>query len=800
MDSAVQAADNGTATPASLSRKVSSAAHGSSVPSTPRHNSFSGGSAPQSALKSWFLVLTGLSRLVSDPRTEVRSMALQTLFLILNAHGHVFTPQTWRTVFHGVLFPIFDDVRYANEAHRGPGSANAAIALSSSPSPEPAPAAAAASAPQRKPTAVSEEGGDAGATRPPAGVTRSNSAHYLSQQQPAGGDAAPARRSSMLVNGTPASSTSSSGSSSGFDQTWLSTTCFTALSSLVDLFVRFHPSVCFLLPELLRLLQGCIVQAHAEALAKIGVRCLSVLLHKIGGELSVGDWWVVLRAVEDTLTDVLPTELVSAKLRAALLMQPAQGPLPVVYEPLVRDPRRVREASNSEEDAAAASAASSTGAATAAPAAADSASAAGTPSRPVSTPVSHSRSASLSLSSPAASSASSASPTLPFALAPMQTRLKVQLWVVEGLFQCVMRFFPRNDLAVQRLREEQNGEEDAAAEANGAAAAAGTSSPPASASSVSTLFDSSDRRVLGCLTPVQALYAVDLLSLVLNTTHAFNADISLRRRLHSVGFVVPPPNMAPPTHGAAAQQPAASAHAPNQPAQAVSTVPPSPAPVPQYAAPLPSLPTSASASAAHPAAAAAAGPAGAKPPARLPQLFYHEAHVLRLSMDILFRLVACGHGSSASDAGAPSSLWQSEVRVSLPLARASDASNVSLSAPSSPTSGTLISLAEERVVALAVAAAGEYVTKTRAGQLVSLEHADEVLVGLTANVASFPRDLFLHALPRFYPLFCELIEFAGTPAIRHAIRQLFANNIAALLQQQGMQVGPAASVEAAKQP
>jgi hypothetical protein len=809
-------------TPTLAQRKLSQQQHQSSVPSTPRHNSSVSGIAPQTALKTWFLVLTGLSRMVSDPRTEVRSLALKTLFEILHAHGHVFTQQTWRTVFHGVLFPIFDDVRYANEAHRGPGSASAAVLVS------PEPPAAAAGTPARKSTAAQAEE-DASATSfaasaAPSTAARSSSAVQPTAQQPQG--ARPRRQSSHIVG--PAVAVAAAASSS-FDQTWLSTTCFTALSSLVDLFVRFHPSVFFLLPELLRLLQGCIVQAHAEALAKIGVRCLAVLLAKIGAELTVGDWWVLLRAVEDTLLDVLPTELVSPRLRAALMLPQAQGPLPIVYEPLVRDAQKAR-AEVSASSAAASSAIvngtdeddASAAVVNANSALPSSATLGGAPPPPpgsrLSTPVAHSRSVSAS-ASPAGGGALS----LPFALAPMQTRIKVQLWLVEGLFQAVMKFFPKKDLTVQRLREERNSDEEGmqqqqstpAAEADGASASSASSDNGASSSSFaappsSVLLDSSDRRVLGCLTPVQALYAVDLLSLVLNTSHAFNADITLRRKLHTAGFAVPPPNMAPP---AAAAQPM---HAPQHSPQPPSTVPPSPAPVPQYVSPLHALPTSASA----PVQQSPAPAPGVKQPARLPQLFYHEAHVLRLSMDILFRLVACEHGNNgtataaaagvtastnaeeaasnaaapiAGDHNAPSSLWQAEVRVVLPSSSSSAAASSSSSSssdPSSPTHGTLISLAESRVVSLAAVAAADYVAKTRAGQLVSLECMDEVLVGLVSNVAAFPRPLFLHALPRFYSVFCDLVEFAGTAAIRHAVRQLFANNIAALLQEQGIRVLP----------
>ncbi len=65
-----------------------------------------------SSLKVWFLILTGLSRLIGDSRLAVRSQALQALFKILQAHGHLFSKATWRFLYRGVLFPIFDDVRW----------------------------------------------------------------------------------------------------------------------------------------------------------------------------------------------------------------------------------------------------------------------------------------------------------------------------------------------------------------------------------------------------------------------------------------------------------------------------------------------------------------------------------------------------------------------------------------------------------------------------------------------------------------------------------------------------------------
>ena len=64
-------------------------------------------SSSASGLRIWFLLLTGLSRLVGDSRLAVRSAALESLFAVLNAHGALFSAATWRHIFYGVLFPIF---------------------------------------------------------------------------------------------------------------------------------------------------------------------------------------------------------------------------------------------------------------------------------------------------------------------------------------------------------------------------------------------------------------------------------------------------------------------------------------------------------------------------------------------------------------------------------------------------------------------------------------------------------------------------------------------------------------------
>ncbi|CAI9269082.1 unnamed protein product [Lactuca saligna] len=67
----------------------------------------------------WFPMLAGLSDLTSDPRHEVSKCALEVLFDLLNERGSHFTPTFWESIFHRVLFPIFDHVRLAGKESPG---------------------------------------------------------------------------------------------------------------------------------------------------------------------------------------------------------------------------------------------------------------------------------------------------------------------------------------------------------------------------------------------------------------------------------------------------------------------------------------------------------------------------------------------------------------------------------------------------------------------------------------------------------------------------------------------------------
>lgn len=58
----------------------------------------------------WVPLLTGLSKLTSDPRSAIRKSSLEMLFNILNDHGHLFSRPFWIGVFSSVIFPIFNSI------------------------------------------------------------------------------------------------------------------------------------------------------------------------------------------------------------------------------------------------------------------------------------------------------------------------------------------------------------------------------------------------------------------------------------------------------------------------------------------------------------------------------------------------------------------------------------------------------------------------------------------------------------------------------------------------------------------
>ncbi|GFY89806.1 SEC7-like guanine nucleotide exchange family protein [Actinidia rufa] len=63
----------------------------------------------------WVPLLTGLSKLTSDPRAAIRKGALEVLFNILKDHGLLFSRPFWKSVLNSVVFPIFNFVHEKQE-------------------------------------------------------------------------------------------------------------------------------------------------------------------------------------------------------------------------------------------------------------------------------------------------------------------------------------------------------------------------------------------------------------------------------------------------------------------------------------------------------------------------------------------------------------------------------------------------------------------------------------------------------------------------------------------------------------
>jgi len=70
-----------------------------------------GGTDGESQLQLWWPLLVGLSARVADSRLPARTSALEALMNTLRQHGDLFSYQTWKLVFRGVLFPMLESAR-----------------------------------------------------------------------------------------------------------------------------------------------------------------------------------------------------------------------------------------------------------------------------------------------------------------------------------------------------------------------------------------------------------------------------------------------------------------------------------------------------------------------------------------------------------------------------------------------------------------------------------------------------------------------------------------------------------------
>nr|XP_028965675.1 brefeldin A-inhibited guanine nucleotide-exchange protein 1 isoform X3 [Malus domestica] len=65
----------------------------------------------------WVPLLTGLSKLTSDPRSAIRKGSLEVLFNILKDHGHLFSRSFWTAIFNSFVYPIFSCVCGKKDTH-----------------------------------------------------------------------------------------------------------------------------------------------------------------------------------------------------------------------------------------------------------------------------------------------------------------------------------------------------------------------------------------------------------------------------------------------------------------------------------------------------------------------------------------------------------------------------------------------------------------------------------------------------------------------------------------------------------
>ena len=635
-------------------------------------------------LKVWFLLLTGLSRLVNDSRAEVRHLSLTTLFAILNENGHVFAASTWRAIFHGVLLPIFDDIR--QDSHDGRSSAE-----------------------------------------PPAQLSSASSS-------------------------TSSSPSSSDAAHDDALQQWLQTTCLEALSSLIQLFTRFYSTTHFLLPDLVRLLSGCMQQEN-EVLAKLGVDCFGLLMKEGARYWSVGSTWIVLEAAMDLIKRTLPTALLSPRVRQLLGLPPVKTSTPSRTNP--SHPPTADPTTDSDPPAKAAqngvrgeeakeAEASATPPRSLTVDSSDAQAQVGVAPSPLSETV-------RSRSTP--SSSQSTPPNLAhfFSTPLIHTRCKVQLLLQQALFDAIQHAFPQRDgrvisvLASSQSHPKEGhfrhssggGEHEATTPSSRATSAAGEASsftsatPPsalghptinteASAESAGHRRPSSaagweryhrrdDPRIFGHLLPSHLLYCLSIFSLTLSFSHSFNADIALRKKLYAAGFII-------------------------------------------------------------------------EQTGRLPQLFELEAKVSHFAWACMFRMWKEGGTREAlmseTDGSAEAGAVLEELEH-LPPGREADV----LSSPrvlqmvGQPASSSysaayasVVLLSYHRMSLLTTRVLTDYLTKTQAGQLVSLEHVDDVVVRMVDAYASLSLDLFECDLDVMLPLLGELCEW-GSIHVRGAVRK-----------------------------
>ena len=577
------------------------------------------------------------------------------------------------------------------------------------------------------------------------------------------------------ISPSSASGASASATTPG-ESSWLQTTCYAALFTLVELFHRFQVSVNFLLPELLSLIASCI-DGESDDLARIGLKCLVVLCQTCGPQLSVQSWWLVLDAVMDVLRRLQPQQLQSNDTRILLGLPPVsmQAVQAAVRKGSRGQPELIAQALVTTDLEASPAPPAQTLATVTAPAAAPATnavaptgegaasvvSAAAGEAQPVPASAAADATSDVVTAPPTAvnpaapAAAAGASPpavSLPFTSASVGVRSRTSLLLMDALYEVVLRYFPQRpreadplpplapSLSVQfpahvdPFHSPTHTAESVAAErtAGGRFTYDATADNAADESGESTASSLSpplgvkrpiDRRVLGCLTCAQLFFALDILHSSVVFSHRFNADLALRRRLFNAGLIL------------------------------------------------------------------------FEQSNRLPQLFAAEAHALKVSVLLLAQLYKAGlpheAGRTAESQRPPSFLREDDSAPSLPSTQTSNASSVphlsvsasALSPSSSAESAAALRSrdvsdfdcsaweAERRLFALISAVLSVYLSKVRSGQLSAVESSDEVCVAFIEQFATLPAAPFFAHLQEVWQPIVDLIESAQTPPLRAAVRR-----------------------------
>ena len=218
-----------------------------------------------------------------------------------------------------------------------------------------------------------------------------------------------------------------------------------------------------------------------------------------------------------------------------------------------------------------------------------------------------------------------------------------------------------------------------------------------------------DPRIFGHFLPSHLLYCLSIFSLTLSFSHDFNGDVALRKRLYQAGFIIDQVG-------------------------------------------------------------------------RLPQLFELEARVTHFVWSAMFRTWKEGGsrealtGEAAAGADAEAVL---EGMEDLPTGREADVLTsprvvAMIAAPPSASYraayDAVVLLSYHRASLLTTRLLTDYLTKTQAGQMVALEHVDDVVADMVEQYAGLELRLFECDLEVMLPLLGELCEW-GSQNVRAAVRR-----------------------------